>query len=56
MHKSPGNEFLSHMHRKIRRYIFFNKLQNKLPSPDNKFLLHTVGAIGKLKKNEYKLF
>ena len=27
-------------------YIFY--LQKKLPSPDNKFLLHTVGAIGKI--------
>ena len=32
----------------MRKYIFF-KLEKKLPSPANKFLLHTLGAIGKLK-------
>ena len=47
MFKSLGNEFLSHLYRKMRKYIVL--IAKKLPSPDNKFLLHAVGAIGKLK-------
>ena len=49
MFKSLGNEFLSHMHKKMRKYIFSIAKKN-LPSPDNKFLLHTVGVIGKFRK------
>ena len=30
--------------------IYFFHLQKILPSPDNKFPLHTVGIIGKFKK------
>ena len=58
MFKSPGDEFLSHMHRKI---IIFLIAKKELPSPDNKFILvklveqgriEAIGieAIGKEKK------
>ena len=39
----------SYIHKEMRKYIFFNCKKN-VPSSDNKFLLHTVGAMGKLNK------
>ena len=49
MFKSPGNEFLSHMQRKIREYIFTNCKKNYQEQ------IITVGAIGKFRKKLKKI-
>ena len=50
MFKSPGNQFLSHMDRKMRKSNYFSIAKKNASIHTDEFIIHTVGAIGKLKK------
>ena len=55
MSNSPGNEFLSHMHRKMRKSNYSLIAKKKPPSLTNKFLVFTIGKVKILHLKKFKV-
>ena len=56
MFKSPANEFFSHIHRKMRKFNYFQLQKKNHEVQLRSFSFILVGAIGKLEKKVNKKF